>query len=95
MEVADALSVPGFRQHTYRFLQQLAADPNTRMVGPEAAWYTRGLDLYDNRLDKSWSLTDCISFVIMTEPGISDALTGDQHFVQAGFRALLLPPTKP
>ena len=43
----------------------------------------------DMRPDKDWSLTDCISFVVMEEHGITDALTGDHHFEQAGFRALL------
>ncbi|MDP7134637.1 MAG: PIN domain-containing protein, partial [Planctomycetota bacterium] len=42
------------------------------------------------RLDKGWSLTDCVSFVVMQERGLVDALTTDLHFQQAGFRALLL-----
>jgi predicted nucleic acid-binding protein len=50
----------------------------------------RGFDLFRSRPDKSWGLTDCISFVIMNEAGITDALTADVHFQQAGFRALLL-----
>jgi hypothetical protein len=41
------------------------------------------------RSDKDWSLTDCISFAVMEDEGIHEALTGDQHFEQAGFRALL------
>ena len=45
--------------------------------------------MHKERSDKSWSLTDCISFVVMGEHGITDALTGDRHFEQAGFRALL------
>jgi predicted nucleic acid-binding protein len=45
--------------------------------------------LYDARPDKKWTLTDCISFVVMQERGITEALTGDQHFEQAGFTALL------
>ena len=47
------------------------------------------MDLYDSRNDKQWSLTDCISFVVMQDYEITDALTGDHHFEQAGFRALL------
>ena len=48
-----------------------------------------GLDLFERRPDKEWSLTDCISFVVMQQEGISEALTGDKHFEQAGFVALL------
>jgi len=47
------------------------------------------LTLYGNRADKAWSLTDCISFAVMAEEGLSDGLTGDRHFEQAGFHALL------
>jgi hypothetical protein len=51
--------------------------------------FEAGTDLYSRRSDKEWSLTDCISFVVMQEQGIGEALTGDRHFEQAGFRALL------
>jgi hypothetical protein len=50
------------------------------------------MQLYGARPDKDWSLTDCISIEVMAERGITDALTGDHHFLQAGFRALLLSP---
>jgi uncharacterized protein len=43
----------------------------------------------DQRPDKSWSLTDCISFVIMQDHGLLDALTGDHRFEQAEFTALM------
>jgi len=52
--------------------------------------YGAGLELYRSRPDKRWSLTDCISFVIMQRRGLTDALAADSDFVQAGFRALLL-----
>ena len=58
-------------------------------------WYSRRLELYGKRADKNSSLTDCISFEVMTERGMTDALTGDHHFVQAGFSALLLPGGDP
>ena len=51
--------------------------------------FDRGIELYGERLDKEWSITDCISFIVMREQGITDALTGDHHFEQAGFKALL------
>jgi predicted nucleic acid-binding protein len=47
--------------------------------------YRRGLELYGRRGDKRWSLTDCISFVVMEDEGLREALTGDRHFAQAGF----------
>jgi len=47
-----------------------------------------GLDLYRARLDKGYSLTDCISMQIMRREGLTDVLTNDRHFEQEGFRAL-------
>lgn len=44
---------------------------------------------FQERPDKEWGLTDCVSFVIMTERKISAALTTDVHFEQAGFQVLL------
>jgi predicted nucleic acid-binding protein len=54
-------------------------------------------ELYASRVDKTWSLTDCLSFVVMQQLHLTDALTADHHFRQAGFRALLLeePPPQP
>ena len=92
-EVADALSAPEVRRRTHRFLTELAADPNTLIITDFLPWYARGLQLYGSRPDKSWSLTDCISFEIMTDRRITDALTGDHHFLQAGFNILLSLPT--
>jgi len=48
-----------------------------------------GWTLYQQRPDKEWGLTDCISFVVMQEQGISEAFTSDHHFTQAGFTILL------
>ena len=88
-EVADALSAPHVRQRTARFIRGVLEDPDTTVIEDEVRWFERGLELYQQRADKSWSLTDCISFQIMQSRGIREALTGDHHFVQAGFVALL------
>jgi uncharacterized protein len=53
----------------------------------------RALALFKQRLDKDWSLCDCVSFVTMSDSGISNALSTDHHFEQAGFSALLLGGT--
>lgn len=50
----------------------------------EAAW-----NLFCSRLDKEWSWVDCTSFVVMTQRGITEAITTDRHFEQAGFMRLL------
>jgi len=69
-----------------RFLER---DEDVEIVGDEGELYERGLRLYEERPDKEWSLTDCISFVVMQRKRIKEALTGDHHFEQAGFVALL------
>ena len=57
-----------------------------------AELYQRAFALYCQRMDKEWGLTDCISFVVMRERGLTEALSADKHFEQAGFRALLRSP---
>ncbi len=89
VEVADALSYPVYRGEVSLFLEELARDEGVGIIGPDERWYQSGVALYRSRLDKSWSLTDCISFVVMQNRGLTEALTGDRHFEQAGFRALL------
>ncbi len=58
------------------------------IVRPTQDLFNRGLRFYDARPDKQWSLTDCISMVVMQESGIKDVLTGDHHFEQAGSNLL-------
>ena len=51
--------------------------------------FEQGIALCDESRDKQWSLTDCISFVVIKPQGLQEALTGDHHYEQAGFTALL------
>jgi len=88
-EVADALALPGRRERFLPFLRFLRASPLVTIVPLDQALFDRGAALYDQRRDKAWSLTDCISFVIMQDHDLHDALTGDNHFEQAGFHSLL------
>ncbi len=92
VEVADALCEPKFRRHVRQVLDSIAAHPRTSVIPADAEWFARGLALYGARPDKAWSLTDCISFEVMREYDLTEALTGDHHFEQAGFRALLRDP---
>lgn len=70
----------------------ILTSPHFEVLPADPELYERGLDLYARRPDKAWSLTDCISFVVMGERGLAEAPTGDHHFEQAGFRALLRDP---
>jgi predicted nucleic acid-binding protein len=88
-EVADALSDPQTRSDAGAFLEHIQVTEGFVVITGSDALFDRGLQLYRRRLDKDWSLTDCISFVVMSDHGISEALTGDHHFEQAGFSALL------
>ena len=88
-ELADGLAKPPGRAGLLRLLSALEADPHTAIIDPSAELWRRGIELYRSRLDKEWSLTDCVSFEIMRELGITEALTGDHHFEQAGFIAIL------
>ncbi len=88
-EVADALSSPKNRDACVDFLNDVRQSADVIVVPASHDWFESGWALYGARPDKDWSLTDCISFVVMKERGITDALTGDHHFEQAGFRAIL------
>ena len=89
MEVADGFASSRMRREVRRLFAEIEGDEQITVVEPAELLHRRGLELYDARPDKEWSLTDCISFVVMTDEGLTEALTGDGHFTQAGFKALL------
>lgn len=88
VEVLDAMSSTHVRATTAWFVSMLLKNRNVEVVD-DADLFSAGLRLYTARDDKDWSVTDCISFVVMKRRRIAQALTADHHFVQAGFEALL------
>ena len=87
-EVGDAFA----RDNRPAFLDLMRVVQNSpliRVVPPSPELFDAGVELYGRRPDKQWSLTDCISFVVMEQEGLHEALTADKHFEQAGFTALL------
>jgi len=88
-ELADGLSRSSFRKTFSLIVDKFRTDPLNIIVSASDALFDAGCHLYNARSDKQWSLTDCISFVVMRERGLTDALTGDHHFEQAGFKVLL------
>jgi predicted nucleic acid-binding protein len=90
LETANALARPAWRAPGVAMLEHLMGRSDVEVVSLSAELWGRGWEMYRDRPDKAWSLTDCISFVVMREAGLTDALTADEHFRQAGFRAVLL-----
>ena len=88
-ELADGLCGQSTRASFLSILDLLESDPDVVIVGSTDELWQEGIALYRDRPDKDWSLTDCVSFVVMQREGLRDALTGDRHFEQAGFVALL------
>ncbi len=89
LEIGNALSKQHYRQAAVQLLDALEADPTVDMVPMSEPLYARAMQLYRARPDKEWGLTDCVSFLVMEDRGLTEALTTDEHFQQAGFRALL------
>jgi predicted nucleic acid-binding protein len=89
LEFANAFSHPGLRMIAAEAIRKLRNSVAVTVVPILPDFFERGLALYEQRPDKEWSLTDCLSFVVMQDSDIMDALTGDLNFEQAGFRVLL------
>ena len=88
-EVGDAMSVGANRSAFLEFLEFIRQSPLVTIVPASEELFVRGVELFSQRPDKKWTLTDCISFVVMHDENLAEALTEDHHFEQAGFVALL------
>jgi len=88
-EVGSSLSKRKFRPAAIQLLESIQSSSVVEIVPLTEKLARTGWDLFQRRPDKEWSWADCISFVVMRERGIRQALTTDEHFEQAGFTALL------
>ena len=95
MVLAEFLNYFGKRQRAYympfaaRLVDEILRDPETIVVDQTARQFDIALETYKSYADKHWSLTDCASYNVMNDEGITDALTHDHHFEQMGFTALM------
>jgi hypothetical protein len=89
LELANYLSKAENRRLFGSLYEDLKSHPRSRIVPASPELFERGIARYRERLDKDWSLTDCISFLVMEQHGLRDVLTVDHHFEQAGFTLLL------
>jgi predicted nucleic acid-binding protein len=89
LEIGNALSARRLRYIAVRLLETLEADSAVEIISLSDDLYAQAFELYKSRPDKDWGLIDCVSFVVMEQRGITEALTADHHFEQAGFIRLL------
>ena len=88
-ECVNTFSKPKDRVSAHALIDHVESDSNCELIHASPEIFAAGLQLHRTRPDKEWSLTDCISFHLMRERGVTRALAYDVHFEQAGFEALL------
>ena len=89
-EWMNAMSDAGTRRLATEGYRRCQNDSRIEVVPFNTELIDAALRLYESRADKSWSLTDCLSFVVMKERNLVDALSTDHHFQQAGLRSVML-----
>lgn len=89
LEIGNALAKLRYRAAAVQLLDAIETDPTIGIVPLTEPLFTQAVELYRNRMDKEWGLVDCLSFIVMQERQIDEALTTDLHFEQAGFQVLL------
>jgi uncharacterized protein len=88
LEIGNGLA-RNYKQEAIEVIEGFLDSGEVEIVRLTPELFERAFDLYKKYKDKDWGLIDCISFIVMTQAGVSQALTFDQHFEQAGFEALM------
>ncbi len=88
LEIGNALS-RNFKRESVEIIEEFLTSDDVQVIHLHPKLFRKAFDLYKSRSDKLWGLIDCVSFVVMKELGITDALSADKHFEQAGFNILI------
>jgi predicted nucleic acid-binding protein len=88
LEIGNALA-RNFRGQAAEIIADFLTSDEVEVVSLDATLFQKAFELYRAHKDKAWGVTDCVSFVVMGERGVADALTSDKDFRQAGFNALM------
>jgi len=88
LEIGNALA-RNYKRQAIEIIEQFSSSGDVQVVQLTPALFQEAFTLYRAHEDKEWGLVDCISFIVMHQLGVREALTFDQHFVQAGFTALM------
>ena len=78
-----------FKARIARAVKTILSESEVQIIECSRIELLKGFEFYNSRLDKGYSLTDCVSMNVMRERNISEILTNDDHFEQEGFRILL------
>ena len=89
VEIANSLCKTRWRSHAVKLINSIRETDSIEVVEIDKEILGNAWNMYSTRTDKEWSLTDCVSFVVMKKHGIRDAFTNDLHFEQAGFYILV------
>jgi len=89
LELADGLSAFAKRAVFRGYREGIVTSRQIECVPLDMTLHLRAIERFHARPDKTWSLTDGVSFLVMEDRGLKEALTADRHFEQAGFAALL------
>ena len=87
LEIGNALA-RNYKQQSVQLIEQFLTADEVEIANLNQQLFYQALGVYKSFQDKEWGLVDCISFVVMWQAGINQALTFDQHFTQAGFQVL-------
>lgn len=88
LEIENSLA-RSFRSAAVGTIKNFLTSEEIIIIGLAADLFHRAFELYQTYNDKTWGLIDCVSFIVMRENNITDALTNDKHFQQVGFNALM------
>ena len=88
LEIGNALS-RNFKQQSVEIIEHFLTSGNVKIVHLQPLLFRKAFELYKSHSDKLWGLIDCVSFVVMRDLVINDALTFDKHFEQAGFNIVI------
>lgn len=77
------------RKQAAKMVRAILENPNVKVIPQTRESFLKGLTFYENRSDKEYSMTDCISMNVMRAESLVEVLTNDHHFEQEGFTVLI------
>ena len=89
LEIGNGLSAISNRPIAIGLQKKFEVADHYELISLNSQLFDAAWKLFEERSDKDWGIVDCLSFVVMTQFDLTEALTTDRHFEQAGFRKLL------